>query len=300
MKNMKSILKYLLVGVMFIQFASCEEDLLNEEHYKKIIYLKSGDNNIFSYPHALNDSLTTGYITVGSGGSMPLDNDVLVKLVMDEDAIGQLESYNYRYFGEEYGKYAQMLKPERYVLPSFDIILRAGQLSATTYVPIQVDANGLSPDTTYMLPLRIQSVEGVEINEEKNFVLYEIKLENKYSSVKSRTYKMRGTRQPESASMASNITTNKELAPLSKNEVRIFPENLNYSTDLATIERSTIVLTIHDDNKVTLRPYRTIKVEQLEDCTYDPEEKLITINYKYRRASDSEWITVHERLYRIE
>ena len=54
-----------------LPFISCEMNLMEVEHYKKVIYLKSGDSNIADYPHAMNDSVTTGYIIVGSGGSMP-------------------------------------------------------------------------------------------------------------------------------------------------------------------------------------------------------------------------------------
>jgi len=299
MKKMKSILKYLLIGVLFIQFVSCEEDLLDKEHYKKIIYLKSGDNNIFSHPHKMNDSLTTGYITVGSGGSMPLDKDALIELVTDDEAIEKLNSYNYRYFGNDLGKYAQLLSSKRYVLPSYDIILKAGDLSATTFIPIEADVNGLSPDTSYMIPFRIKSTGEYEVNTEKDFVLYKIDLENAYSSSKLRSYKMRGTKQLEDEE-PSNITTNKDLLPLARNQVRLFPENINSSTNLETINGSTIVLIVNDDNSVEIKPYKSIEVEQIGECIYNPEEKLFTINYKYRRPKESKWTIVHERLTRIE
>ncbi len=296
---MKSIVKYLLIAVAFISFISCEEDLLNEEHYKKIIYLKSGDNNIFSYPHLMNDSLTTGYIAAGSGGSMPLDKDLAVTIVTDSVALEHLNSYNFRYFGSEYGKYARLLSAGRYLLPSYDAIIKAGEPSATAFVPIEIDVNGLSPDTTYILPFRISDSKGYDINTEKDFVLYKIDLENAYSSVKSRTYKMRGSKQMEGG-MSSNITTNKTVLPLAKNQIRLFPENLSVSADLNVIRNSAIVLIIHEDNSVRIKPYGNIEIEQLEDCAYDPEEKKFTINYKYRRPSDSEWTTVHETLTRIE
>ncbi len=293
---MKSKLTYLLAVIMILPFIACEEDLMNEEHYKKIIYLKSGDNNIFDYPHMMNDSVTTGYITVGSGGSMPLTDDLLVTLEMDYEA---LETYNYRNYGDEVQKYAQLLPPERFVFPSFNAYIKAGEPSATTFIPVEIDANGLSPDTTYMLPVKIKSTAGVEINEDKNFLLYRIQLVNKFSSATSRTYKMKGTKMPDGA-FVSNITTNKTLLPLAHNQVRLFPENLTSSTTLVGIHNTAIVLVINDDNSVRVKSYKYIEIEQLDDCHYDPEEKVFTINYRYRRPSDTKWTTVHETLTRLE
>lgn len=293
---MKSIFKFLLLGILMLPFLSCERNLLEEEHYKKVIYLKSGDNNIFSYPHAMNDSVTTGYITVGSGGSMPLTNDLSVSLEMDYHA---LETYNYRTYGQETEKYAQLLSATRFVLPSYSAYIKAGEPSATTFVPIEVDVNGLSPDSVYMLPIRIKSAEGVEINEDKNFVLYKIELENHYSSAISRTYKMRGTKQPD-GSAVSNITTNKVLSPLAYNQVRLFPENLTSSASLTAINNTAIVLVVNNDNSVRIKSYKYIELEQLDECSYDPEEKIFTINYKYRRTGETRWTTVHEILTRLE
>lgn len=293
---MKSILKYLLISALVFPFVACEEDLLNEEHYKNVIYMKSGDNNIFSYPHELNDSISTGYITVGSGGSMPLDNDALVTVELAPEI---LEEYNYRHYGEEYDKYVQLLSPDRYVIPSFDVIIKAGDLGAATYFPIEVDPNGLSPDSSYMVPVRIKSAEGYEINTDKDFVLYKVELENQYSSVSSRTYKMRGTKLVDGGTV-SNITANKTIVPLKKNQVRFFPENIAASTDLQTIKDRAVILVINEDNSVRLKPFYNIKLEQLDECFYDPEEKAFTINYKYRLPDESEWTTVLEVLTRIE
>jgi hypothetical protein len=293
---MKSIIKYLLIIACAMPFAACEEDLLNEEHYKPMIYMKSGDNNIFSYPHEMNDAVSTGYMTIGSGGSMPLKNDVAVKIEMDEES---LNLYNYRFFGDETDKYARLLPQERFVIPSYDIILKAGDAAATTFFPIEIDVNGLSPDTTYMVPVRIQSASGYEMNEEKRFVLYRIELGNAYSSHTSRMYKMRGTKHQEGG-IKSNITTNKTLVPLSRNQVRLFPENLTSSTSLQTIRDRAIVLVINDDQTVRLKPFKNIEIEPLDECTYDPEEKVFTINYRYRLPGETKWTTVMELLTRIE
>lgn len=293
---MKSIFVYLLVGFIMLPFISCEINLMEEEHYKKVIYLKSGDSNIADYPHAMNDSVTTGYITVGSGGSMPFTEDQPVTLEMDYEA---LERYNFRNYGNDLNKYAQLLSPNRYTIPSFEAHIKAGEPSATTAFPIEIDVNGLSPDTTYMVPVKIKSADDVEINEEKNFVLYRIQLVNKYSSITSRFYKMKGTKHPD-GSFVSNITTNKIISPIAYNQVRLFPENLTTVVTLEAINDRSIVLVINEDNSVRVKPYKYVQVEQTGECKYDPEEKEFTLNYRYRLPSDTRWTTVYEILTRLE
>jgi hypothetical protein len=273
---------------------SCERDLINEEHYRKIIYLKSGDNNIYSYPHAMNDSVTKGFITIGSAGSMPLEKDVFVILELDT---ASLEQYNYRNFDTE-TKYAKLLNNNRYILPSYTAVLKAGELSATTFLPVEVDANKLSPDTVYMIPVRIKSVSDYEINPEKEFVLYRIDLKNNYSSPGYRTYKMKGLRTGNSGIL--NITTNKDLIPLAYNQLRLFPESVESSNVLDDINNKTIVIIVNDDNTVRIRSYKNIIVEQLDDCSYDAELKIFELNYRYKLSYESDWITVNETLTRIE
>lgn len=293
---MKPIIYFLSITCLFLSLMACEEDLLRQEQYKPMIYLKSGDNNIFHYPHRLNDSVSTGYITAGSGGSMPLTSDASVRIQLDTTF---LYDYNYRNFGKEHAKYARLLPSNSYAIPYNKRVIKAGDINATAFFPIEVDANRLSPDTTYMLPIKIESAEGFEINEEKNFILYQIDLMNDYASPESNIYKMRGTKHPEGG-IKSNITSNKRVVPLSKNKIRIFPENLIFSTKSETIENSCIVLVINSDNTVLLRPYKNVKIEQLEACSYDPEEKVFSIHYRYHLPDDPKWITVFETLTRVE
>lgn len=293
---MKSIINILFLTYIFLSLTSCEEELLQQEQYKPVIYLKSGENNIFSYPHSLNDSISTGYITAGSGGSMPLTRDALISIELSN---AQLQAYNYRNFGKEYHKYAQLLPSDCYVIPYKEKAIKAGDINATALFPIEIDANRLSPDTTYMLPIKIESAESFEINKDKNFVLYQINLMNAYTSPVSNIYKMRGMKHPDGG-IKSNITANKKVVPLSKNKIRLFPENLINSTKLEIIENRCIVLAINPNNTVSIKPYKKIQIQQLNDCVYEPEKKVFTIHYRYRLPDESKWTTVFETLTRIE
>ncbi|MDO5570273.1 MAG: DUF4361 domain-containing protein [Bacteroidales bacterium] len=293
---MNNILKYIALSLFVIGFYSCESNLMDEEHYKKVIYLKSSDNNIFTYSHPFNDSITTGYVTVGSGGSMPLDKDVTVSI---DTNIMVLNEYNYRNFDLNYDKYARMLDKSRYSFPSKEIVIKAGNINAATFFPVEVDVNGLSPDSTYMIPLKINAISDYEVNPEKDFVLYTISLKNKYSEDGLNIYKMKGSKQPEGGNISA-VTTTKKLLPLSSNKLRMFPENIINSTSLEDIEDKTFVVIVNDDNTLKLKSYKNLKIEQLENCYYDSELEIFNLNYKYRLPNNNVWIFVKEILTRVK
>lgn len=293
---MKLNMKYILAGMCIFMLASCEENLLEKEQYQKIIYLQSGDDNIFKYSHAVNDSITRGYLTVGSGGTMPLEHNVTVTLELDSTS---LDDYNQRRFDIEYDKYAKFLDASRFVLPSYEIVLRADDPNATTFFPIEVDANGLSPDTVYIVPLKIKSVSDCEVNQEKAFVLYQIELMNKYSEPGKKSYAMKGTKQV-AGGVISAITNTKDVTPLSKNQVRIFPENLQVTSNLEDIENKTITITIGDDNSIRVRPFKNIQVENVDRNWYDEKDEVFNLSYRYKLPGEEKWNYIEETLTRVK
>lgn len=293
---MKQTILYFLISIFLVPLTSCEENLLEKEQYQKVIYLLSGDDNIYNYSHTLNDSITRGFLTVGSGGTMPLDKDVTVLLKTDS---ASLNEYNRRRFDIEYDKYAKYLDPTRFVLPSYEIVIRAGKANATTFFPIEIDANGLSPDTVYMIPFKIESISDCEINPEKSTVLYKVELVNNYTSPEKKSYSMKGTKQPEGG-IISAITKTKEMTPISKNKVRIFPENLIVSKVLSDIEDKTIVLVVNDDNSVQVKPFKNIQVEHTGVNKYDEKTEVFQLSYRYKLPGDENWIYIGETLTRVK
>lgn len=293
---MKLNIKYILAGICICLLAACEDNLLEEEQYQKIIYLQSGDDNIFEYSHAVNDSITRGYLTVGSGGTMPLEESVTVTLELDSAGLNQ---YNQRRFDIEYEKYAHFLDASRFVLPSYEVVLKANEPNATTFFPIEVDANGLSPDTVYMVPLKIKSVSNYEVNQEKASVLYKIALMNKYSEPGKTSYAMKGTKQVEGG-IVSAITNTKDIVPLGKNRVRIFPENLQVSTKLEDIENKTITVIVDEDNFIRIRPFKNVIVENVDKSWYDEKEEIFHLSYRYKLPGDEKWSYIEETLTRVQ
>lgn len=297
---MKGYIQCILVSFCSLFFASCEENLLEQEQYKKVIYLLSGENNVFNYSHALNDSLTRGYLTVGSGGTKALDSDAVIKLELDQ---ASLDAYNKKIFDVDYDKYVKLLDASRFVLPSYDIVLRAGQDAITTFFPIEIDANGLSPDTVYMIPLKIVEASDYEVNPMKSNVLYRVDLKNKYAEPRNQSYKLKGTKLVEGGAISA-ITTTKSVVPISTNKVRIFPENLQYSTDLNEIENKAIVLVIEKDNSIRIKPFKHLQVENTGKSYYTRDQKtgadIFNISYRYKLAEDEKWTNIEEKLTRVQ
>lgn len=297
---MKKSIQYAFISFCLLIFASCEENLLEQEQYKKVIYLLSGENNVFSYSHALNDSLTRGYLTVGSGGTKALESDAVIKLDIDQ---ASLDAYNRKIFDVDYDKYVKTLDASRFVLPSYDIVLRAGQDAVTTFFPIEVDANGLSPDTVYMIPFKIVEASDYEVNPVKSTVLYRVDLKNKYAEPRNQSYKMKGTKQVEGGNL-SVITTTKSMVPISGNKVRIFPENLQYSTELDEIENKTIVLVIEKDNSIRIKPFKHLQVENIGKSYYTRDLKtgadIFNFSYRYKLPEDEKWTNIEEKLTRVQ
>lgn len=299
--NKSHILSF--VCLCLFAFSSCvERDLLEEEQYKKIIYLMSGDYNIFNYSHALNDSITTGYITVGSGGTLAVEKNINIRLAVDTMI---LYKYNRQLFDIDKEKYAQLLDPSRYVLPSKDTEIVQGDIHAVTNVPIEVDANGLSPDTVYMIPLKIVSSDSVEVNKEKSTLLYKINLMNQYSEVGKRDYSVRGIREVQGKT-PSTITGIKKFIPIDKNKVRILPGNISdYSeasgmTELQFIENNTLLLVVNDDNSVKIKPYLNLQIEPVGESFYNEKKKVFYLSYRYKLQGDNKWTKIEETLTRID
>jgi len=276
--------------------SSCERNLLEEEQYFNLIYLKSESNNIYPYTHSMNDSISTGYVLVGSGGSMPLTQDIVVTLEIDTSILNR---YNFRNFGPNVEKYVKLVDPQYMVIPSTRIILEKGDAAGLKACPIEIDANMLSPDSTYMIPLKIVKTAEYQVNTEKEFVLYKPELRNQYVSPKSRSYRMKGTREV-SGGLPTAMTMNKNLVPISYNKVRLFPDNISSSTSLVDIQNKAIVLVIESDNTVKVKPYKNIEVEDLGTSVYHTEEKVFTLSYRYRLTPQSNWIKVNEALTRVE
>ena len=300
-----SKLHFLAALALPLLLVSCDEnDQFRGELYKKVIYLLSTDDYTFETEHELGTT-SSGYVTIYCGGTEHISSDVTVELERDPDAVYE---YNYMYFDIDESRYAHELPASHYTIGSYKAVLAASSNDNYTLLPINVNPDGLCPDSIYLIPLRIKSVSNYEVNAEKNRVLYRVLLKNKYATMATTTYyQVTGTEtrgEGENAS-ASGISVTRIFAPLSKNQVRCFAGTHTYNPSNVSkgeIDRYAMTLTIADDNSISITPYGDLEVETLggsadNKCSVDKRGRFVfQLHYRFKDTVNGEpvWIEMVE------
>lgn len=256
MKNINNI----LVGsiILLLVMLSCDNDeVFKAEQYKNVFALISETDNIYSKYYDLRETESTGYLSVSCGGTNPTTKDINIYIVEDPMLV---EAYNKTNFDVEYNRYAHVLPENKYDVDSYQIRIPAGQIKSS--LPIKIRPNGLSPDSTYFVPLRIDSHDSYEANPEKSYVLFEVRIKNFYAKADGTTYNLIGKEQERS------IFGTKIMHPLGANKVRIMAGTEAYLADIEVHKKYALVLEIDEEGKVYITPYGDIQVNQIDD---DPE-----------------------------
>jgi hypothetical protein len=260
--------KYTLISLLFLLGAvACNENRqFEEELYKKVFAIvSSGGYNMFEVEHSLDAIESTGYVSISMGGTNPTETDTRITLFEDANLFNRYNRGNYDVETEEY---ARLLPAGHYTIDSYDITIPAGQREAR--LPIKIRPEGLSPDSTYFVSLKVKDYSHYEVNPEKADVLYRVLLKNFYAVQKSpgTTYDLRGKIDE------GNELGSKRMFPLTGNSVRIMAGNPTGASaipeDTAVINRLSIRLEIADNGHVTISSFKPgrVQIEQLDD---DPD-----------------------------
>lgn len=302
MKMKRYIYSIAVLALAAASFTSCsEDDQFKGELYKKVIYLLSDDDYSFSTVHQLGET-SEGYVTVYCGGTEHVDKDVAVEVEYDGEG---LANYNKLYFDIDESKFAKELDKSRYEIKSYQAVIKANSADNYALIPIDVNPDGLSPDSIYMIPLKIKNASNYEINEEKSHVLYRVLLKNAYATMESTTYyQMTGTETVRADGDASSagVSVTRVVAPLSKNQLRMFVGTRTYVPSKVTKEElaeNAMVVTVNDDNSISITPYKTLEVEQVggsDDNYLSKNAKgayVLNLRYRYKEA-DGSWTEMKE------
>ncbi|MDR0560355.1 MAG: DUF4361 domain-containing protein [Prevotellaceae bacterium] len=295
---------------------SCDEDAAyKKEMYKKVLYLLSDNNQVYTEIYTLNEDEPVKYLSIGCGGSLPNEEDVTITL--EPDTI-LLNKYNRSNYDIDSASFAKVLPETRYKIPSMSVTLPANSEDQYVRVPISVRPEGLSPDSIYFIPLSIKSSSKYEINPDKRNVLYRIVIENDYATQKTVTYyHMKGVQTAYGSDREVAIAGTQPMYPLTGNKVRIFAgSNLQTnSSKPADIDKYSVVLHVNDDNSIDILPYGSIDVIKIQRDGYniysvEGKEKYFYIYYRYRTLTTpatatspavwSSWNVVRETLRRLE
>ena len=170
---MKTMIKKAGYFLAMCALAACEPFDFEQEMGQKVICIISDNDLVYTGMHDLNQSESTGYISINCGGSLQIDRDVDVTL---EYAPEVLQSYNKIKYDIDQSKYAKELPSKYYSIAQMGVTLKAGSPDTYNVMPIQVKPEGLSPDSIYLIPLRIKSVSAYSVNPDKSQVLYQVQM----------------------------------------------------------------------------------------------------------------------------
>lgn len=257
-KNKQMKRSYIALLALATVFASCNDDAVFEkEMYKNVVALISSDyhNTFQEVVHLTGEEEIIGYIAASTGGTHAPEQDLVIGLVEDPEP---LAAYNWSLFDADERLYAKLLPKDKYEIVDDKIQIRAGERTGRTLIKLRPD--GLSPDSTYFIGLRATDVFGIEINPKKNTMLYQILIQNDYASqAENSLYTMTG--------LINEMATaaNKQLFPLTHNSVRMVAGNEAFQSTEASIGRTSIILEVDEDSKVSVKPYGDIQVIQLDN-----------------------------------
>ena len=259
-----------IVFGMLFSFLSCQEEYYEKEIYKKIVYIVHSENTINSFKHSFKGAPTEGFISLYCSGSLMPETDIEIEIGFDDELI---DKYNYIEFENDESRYVKALKAPHFDIPSFRVTIKNGE--PLGIMPIFVTPEGLSPDTTYVIPLKIKNVSsGYEMNEELSSILYAIELKNVYSGI----YRMTGSLQEEGDNNEPlQVFKDKLVVPIDEFTCRMFlgaenelPENIPSRTLMFTVQSDISIMIIENN-----------EVNDLGESYYDPETKSIYLYYSY-------------------
>ena len=241
---------------------SCKDnELFEKEMYKnEVALISSSYYNTFQEIVPLTGQEVTGYIAASAGGTHSPTKDMVIQLEEDD---AQLDIYNRSLYDADEKLYAKLLPKDKYEILDYKILIKAGERTGRTMVKLYPD--GLSPDSTYFIELKAANVDGVEINSKKNSILYQVLIKNDYASQAENTfYSMTGL-------VDGRVTAgNKKLYPLTKNSVRVIAGTESFESNADRINKTSIVLEVGPDNRITIKPYKDLLVTQIDGDTRYP------------------------------
>lgn len=257
MKNINNIIPIALI-ILLMGMLSCDNDeVFKTEQYKNVFALISETDNIYSKYYDLREPESVGYLSASCGGTNPITKDINISLVED---LSLIDAYNKTNFDVEYNKYAHALSKSKYDIDSYKLKIPTGKIKSS--LPIRIRPEGLSPDSIYFIPIRIDSHDSYEANPEKSYILFRIRIKNFYARDNGTTYNLTGKEQDRT------IFGTKIMHPLSANKVRIMAGTEAYMSDIEVHKKYALVLETNEEGKVHISPYGDIQVNQIDD---DPE-----------------------------
>lgn len=259
LKNKQMKRSYIITLALTATLVSCNDNAVFEnEMYKNEVALISSDyhNTFQEVIHLTGEEEIEGYIAASSGGTHAPNKDMIIGLEEDPEPLAE---YNWSIYDADSSLYAKLLPKDKFEIVDYEIRIKAGERTGRTMIKLRPE--GLSPDSTYLIGLKATDISGgIELNTKKSTMLYQVLLQNDYASqAEDSFYTMTGLMNEGAAA------ANKQLFPLTYNSVRMIAGNETFESTEASIAKSSIILEVDKNNKVTIKPYKDIHVVQLDN-----------------------------------
>ena len=262
---MKYNRNHYLFACAILCLSACKRDeVFEKEQYKNVFALVSESDNVSRKLHDLEENDSTGYISASMGWTNPTGRDVRIQLEEDPSLI---EDLNVASFDVDVSSYHPRMPSDRYDIETLSLVIPAGEIAGS--IPIRIRPQGLSPDSAYLIALKVVSFDTYEVNPEKSYVLYRVRTRNRWAvGDGSTSYNMRGRLQLGASEI--EVPGTKPMAPVNANEVRIMAGNELYESKITTLRKGAIVLEINPDYTVKIKPYANLDVSQIDGDTGFP------------------------------
>ncbi|MGI6520422.1 MAG: BT_3987 domain-containing protein [Fermentimonas sp.] len=246
--------------LLLLTFTTCDRDeVFEREQYKNVFALISESDNVSRKYHELGEE-SIGYVSASLGGTNPTTKDIVVTLVEDPSL---LDDFNRTNYDTDVSKYGKPLPKDKYDIDNFKFTIPAGEINGR--LPIRIRPDGLSPDTAYFISLRVESHSSYEVNPDKSYILYRVRTKNFWADASGNTnYSMRAKLRISGSTSELEMPGTKVMHPLTKNSVRVMAGNETYESNTNVFNRFAIVLKVDDNNKVSILPYGSIEVTQVD------------------------------------
>lgn len=262
--------RYFIAAMALLSLTACNDrEVFEKEQYKNIFGFVSESDNTKTKTVSLHADETVTYMSISMGGTIAPGKDVRIKIVEDESLIS---TYNKINFDVEVAKFSVPLPKDKYEITSDVCTIKAGEFLGT--IPVKIYPKGLSPDKHYIIPVRVETFDGAEMNPRKSSLLMQIGIKNQWANSNGVSYSMSASRKTLPDGSPINMPGTKIVHCWEANSVRTTPGNIAYNADVHSVEANSIIIDINPVaeadgyHKVTIKSLRDMKIEQIDG---DPE-----------------------------
>lgn len=320
---MKKIFTIILSSTLVV-ISGCNSYDFEQEQFRKEVNLLSNSSLVYDRQVAnLQQERDTLFVVASLSGSQASDASFTVGL-QNSDTL--LRAYNKSNFDINKARFAKYLPEECYEFPNMEMTIPAGSSKAMFPVYLK-NLDKISPDTTYFLEYKIDSLKTPYYNSNKRHVLLRIHKENYYATTQTATYYNYTSStiviaNTDGTNEVRRPTNSNRVFPISGNSVRLMAGDetfSDYTTALDIINNGSIILEMGKQlpenplaKELTILPYKSIDVVQLTpigeyDNTYllnvirTPDGratyyKEFRLHYKYRLKSTDRYREVNAKL----